>query len=121
MSHVWYLDTGASNYMTDDKDNFFELNLLEGGMVRFWDNWTAEIAVRSTVLFGLDNDTSSIYLFFQTLLILFYPIIYMIQMKLIWIDVVFSSIVIVLFYCKNKSSQNQPEIFDIFLWNIWGI
>jgi hypothetical protein len=36
-THVWYLDTSASNHMTDDKAQFSELNLLVGGTVRFGD------------------------------------------------------------------------------------
>jgi hypothetical protein len=36
-THVWYLNTGASNHMTGDKAQFSELNLSVGGTVRFSD------------------------------------------------------------------------------------
>jgi hypothetical protein len=42
-THVWYLDTGASNHMTGDMAQFYELNLLVGGMVRLGDERTVGI------------------------------------------------------------------------------
>jgi hypothetical protein len=54
-THVWYLDTGASNHMTGDKAQFSELNLLVGGMVRFGDGRTVGIEGRGTVLFELKD------------------------------------------------------------------
>ena len=53
--HVWYLDTGASNHMTGDKDQFSELSVSVGGTVRFCDGRTVDIAGRGTVLFELKN------------------------------------------------------------------
>uniref|UniRef100_A0A8R7VB64 GAG-pre-integrase domain-containing protein n=1 Tax=Triticum urartu TaxID=4572 RepID=A0A8R7VB64_TRIUA len=53
--HVWYLDTGASNHMTGDKDQFSELSVSVGGTVRFGDGRTVDIAGRGTVLFELKN------------------------------------------------------------------
>ncbi|XP_073360551.1 uncharacterized protein [Aegilops tauschii subsp. strangulata] len=53
--HVWYLDTGASNHMTGDKDQFSELSVSVGGTVQFGDGRTVDIAGRGTVLFELKN------------------------------------------------------------------
>ena len=48
---VWYLDTGASNHMTGDASQFFELNFAMGGLVKFGDGSTVSIEGRGTVLF----------------------------------------------------------------------
>ncbi|XP_073355479.1 uncharacterized protein [Aegilops tauschii subsp. strangulata] len=53
--HVWYLDTGASNHMTGDKDQFSELRVSVGRTVRFSDGRTVDIAGRGTLLFELKN------------------------------------------------------------------
>jgi hypothetical protein len=42
-THVWYLDTGASNHMTSDKAQFSELKLSVGGTVHFSDGRTVGI------------------------------------------------------------------------------
>jgi hypothetical protein len=54
-THVWYLDTGASNNMIGDKAQFSELNLSVGGMVCFCDGRTVGIEGRGTVLFELKD------------------------------------------------------------------
>jgi hypothetical protein len=54
-THVWYLDTGASNHMTGDKAQFSELNLSVGGTVRFGDGRTIGIEGRGTVIFELKD------------------------------------------------------------------
>ena len=48
---VWYLDTGASNHMTSDRSQFFELSFAVGGTVRFGDSSKVSIEGRGTVLF----------------------------------------------------------------------
>jgi hypothetical protein len=59
-THVWYLDTGASNHMTDDKAQFSKLNLSVGGTVRFSDGRTIGIEGRGTVLFELKDDSHKV-------------------------------------------------------------
>jgi hypothetical protein len=54
-THIWYLDTGASNHMTSDKAQFSELNLSVGGTVRFGDGRTVGIEGQGTVLFELKD------------------------------------------------------------------
>jgi hypothetical protein len=54
-THIWYLDTGASNHMIDGKAQFSELNLSVEGTVRFGDGRTVEIEGRGTVLFELKD------------------------------------------------------------------
>ena len=63
-------------------------------------------------------DTSPSYLLFQTLLPLFWTLICMIWMELTRTNVVFSRIAMVLFLRRNKSSRNDLEIYEDFLWNI---
>ena len=47
----WYLDTGASNHMTDDASIFSELSHGVIGSVKFGDGSLVEIAGRGTILF----------------------------------------------------------------------
>ena len=54
-TNAWYLDTGASNHMTGDASQFFELNFAVGGTVRFGDGSTVRIEGRGTVLFETRN------------------------------------------------------------------
>jgi len=63
-------------------------------------------------------DTSPSYLLFQTLLPLFWTLICMIWMELTRTNAVFSRIAMVLFLRRNKSSRNDLEIYEDFLWNI---
>ena len=42
-SNVWYLDNGASNHMTGDKEKFMELNEGVTGSVKFGDGSTVKI------------------------------------------------------------------------------
>ena len=66
-------------------------------------------------------DTSPSYLLFQTLLPLFWTLICLIWMELTWPDVVFSRIALVLFLCRNESSQNVLKIYGEYFWKIWKI
>jgi hypothetical protein len=54
-------------------------------------------------------DTSQMYQLFQTLFLLFWTLICMIWMELTRTDVVFSSIAMVLFLCRNKTSWIEPK------------
>ena len=45
----------------------------------------------------------------------------MIWMKLSWTDAVFSRIALVLFLCRNESSQNVLKIYGEYFWKIWKI
>jgi hypothetical protein len=54
-THVWYLETCASNRMTGDKAQFSELNLSVGGTVRFGDGRNVGIEGRGTILFELKD------------------------------------------------------------------
>lgn len=47
----WYLDSGASNHMTGNKEKFTELDKSIGGTVRFGDGSVVNIQGYSTVLF----------------------------------------------------------------------
>ena len=66
-------------------------------------------------------DTSPSYLLFQTLLPLFWTLICMIWMELTRTDVVFSTIAMVLFLCRNESSRNVLKIYGEYFWKIWKI
>ena len=63
-------------------------------------------------------DTSPSHLLFQTLLPLFWTLICMIWMELTRTNGVFSTIAMMLFFRRNKSSRNDLEIYEDFLWNI---
>jgi transposase InsO family protein len=47
----WYLDTGASNHMTDDRTAFADLDDKVIGSVKFGDNSVVSICGRGTVMF----------------------------------------------------------------------
>ncbi|WVZ48804.1 LOW QUALITY PROTEIN: hypothetical protein U9M48_000211 [Paspalum notatum var. saurae] len=49
---VWYLDTGASNHMTGNKEAFSELNKDVAGAVKFGDGSTVKILGRETIMFA---------------------------------------------------------------------
>jgi hypothetical protein len=49
----WYLDTGASNHMPDDRASFAELDEHITGSIKFGDGSTVEIHGRGTVLFTI--------------------------------------------------------------------
>ncbi|CAD6268843.1 unnamed protein product [Miscanthus lutarioriparius] len=48
---VWYLDNGASNHMSIDRQKFRDLNLAINGKVRFGDDSTVDIFGRGTIVF----------------------------------------------------------------------
>jgi hypothetical protein len=48
---VWYLDNGASNHMSGDRQKFRDLNLAINGKVRFGDDSTVDICGRGTIVF----------------------------------------------------------------------
>jgi len=48
---VWYLDNGASNHMTGDKQKFRDMDSTVGGKVTFGDGSTIEIQSRGSILF----------------------------------------------------------------------
>ena len=50
-ANVWYLDSGASNHMAGNIDQFSKLNTSVGGTVKFGDASTVQICGRGTVLF----------------------------------------------------------------------
>ena len=66
-------------------------------------------------------DTSPSYLLFQTLLPLFWTLTCMIWMELTRTDVVFCRIAMVLFMCRNKSSQNDLKLHETYFWKILKI
>ena len=41
--NLWYLDNGASNHMSGDRQKFRDLNLAVNGKVRFGDDSTIDI------------------------------------------------------------------------------
>lgn len=49
--NVWYLDNGASNYMTGFKSKFMELDESIAGQVKFGDGSTVRIKGRGTITF----------------------------------------------------------------------
>ena len=63
-------------------------------------------------------DTSPSYLLFQTLLPLFWTPICMIWMELTRTDDVFNRIAMVLFLCRNRSSQIDLKNYGEYFWNI---
>lgn len=52
---VWYLDTGASNHMSDCKVNFIELDSITKGLVKFGDGSVIHICGCGTVMFRCHN------------------------------------------------------------------
>ncbi|KAI3520492.1 hypothetical protein L1887_09941 [Cichorium endivia] len=52
---MWYLDNGASNHMTGERNLFAELNERITGRVRFGDGSTVEIKGKGTLLFQCKN------------------------------------------------------------------
>ena len=54
-SNVWYLDNGASNHMTGDKEKFMELNEGITGSVKFGDGSTVKIQGKGTITFKCKN------------------------------------------------------------------
>ena len=52
---AWYLDSGATNHMTGDKDAFAELDEKVSWKVRFGDGSVVTIRGRGTVLFTIDG------------------------------------------------------------------
>lgn len=48
---IWYLDNGASNHMTGNKEYFSELNENIKGKVKFGDESCVEIAGKGAILF----------------------------------------------------------------------
>jgi len=51
----WYLDNGASNHMTGDREKFQELDEAVTGKVRFGDGSTVQIEGKGSVLFECKN------------------------------------------------------------------
>nr|GEW97861.1 zinc finger, CCHC-type [Tanacetum cinerariifolium] len=64
---MWYLDNGASNHMTGDKNLFAELNKSVTGRVWFGDGSTVEIKGKGTLMFQCKNGdqlmVSDVYFF----------------------------------------------------------
>ena len=63
-------------------------------------------------------DTSPTHLLFQTRLPLFWTLTCMVWMELTRTDAVFSRIAMVLFMCRNKSSQNDLKLHGTSIWKI---
>ena len=49
--NLWYLDNGASNHMSGDRQKFRDLNLAVNGKVRFGDDSTIDICGKGTIVF----------------------------------------------------------------------
>ncbi|GKB75802.1 zinc finger, CCHC-type containing protein, partial [Tanacetum coccineum] len=54
-SRVWYLDTGASNHMTGDKDKFRDLNETVQGSVKFGNESKVRIEGKGSIVFQCKN------------------------------------------------------------------
>ncbi|KAL8100917.1 hypothetical protein AgCh_032970 [Apium graveolens] len=54
-SNVWYLDNGASNHMSDDREKFMELNEGITGSVKFGDGSTVKIQGKGSINFKCKN------------------------------------------------------------------
>ncbi|XP_074327203.1 uncharacterized protein LOC141665119 [Apium graveolens] len=54
-SNVWYLDNGASNHMTGEREKFMELNEKITGTVRFRDGSAVEIKGKGLITFKCKN------------------------------------------------------------------
>ncbi|KAJ0081690.1 hypothetical protein Patl1_09751 [Pistacia atlantica] len=57
---LWYLDNGASNHMTDDRNKFAELDTKVMGHVRFGDESKVKIKGKGTILFEAKNGSHKI-------------------------------------------------------------
>ncbi|KAH7858787.1 hypothetical protein Vadar_028059 [Vaccinium darrowii] len=53
--NTWYLDTGASNHMSGDREKFQELDEAITGKVRFGDGSTVQIMGKGSILFECKN------------------------------------------------------------------
>jgi hypothetical protein len=51
MNDVWYLDNGASNHMTGDRQKFRDMDSTATGKVRFGDGSAVEIEGKGSILF----------------------------------------------------------------------
>lgn len=54
-SNIWYLDNGASNHMTGDKEKFKDLDEKIIGSVRFGDGSTVRIEGKGSIIFKCKN------------------------------------------------------------------
>ncbi|GJW43635.1 zinc finger, CCHC-type containing protein [Tanacetum coccineum] len=54
-SKLWYLDTGASNHMTGDKEKFRDLNETVQGYVKFGNETRVRIEGKGTIVFQCKN------------------------------------------------------------------
>ncbi|GJU50602.1 zinc finger, CCHC-type containing protein [Tanacetum coccineum] len=54
-SKLWYLDTGASNHMTGDKEKFRDLNETVQGYVKFGNETKVRIEGKGTIVFQCKN------------------------------------------------------------------
>ena len=52
---TWFLDNGASNHMTGDKEKFFELDEAVTGKVKFGDGSTVQICGKGSIMFECKN------------------------------------------------------------------
>ncbi|XP_047328199.1 uncharacterized protein LOC124931713 [Impatiens glandulifera] len=52
---AWFLDNGASNHMTGDKEKFFELDEAVTGKVKFGDGSTVQICGKGSIMFECKN------------------------------------------------------------------
>ncbi|KZV44615.1 hypothetical protein F511_33023 [Dorcoceras hygrometricum] len=57
---TWYLDNGASNHMTGDKEKFVELDTSQKGFVSFGDNTKVKIEGKGTILFEAKNGSHKV-------------------------------------------------------------
>ncbi|XP_074322767.1 uncharacterized protein LOC141659737 [Apium graveolens] len=60
-SQVWYLDNGASNYMTRDKTKFSMLDERITGEVKFGDGSTVNIKGKGSITFKYKNEEERIF------------------------------------------------------------
>lgn len=54
-ANVWYLDNGASNHMTGNRDYFYSLDECIAGKVRFGDNSRIDIRGKGSILFTIKS------------------------------------------------------------------
>nr|GFB94766.1 zinc finger, CCHC-type [Tanacetum cinerariifolium] len=57
---IWYLDNGASNYMTGTKSHFRDIDESVTGRVRFGDGSYVQIKGRGSILLGCKNNEQKI-------------------------------------------------------------